>query len=59
MEARSSDNKKVRDGTKKKGKGKVSIFNFEGEDLKVLEHREDKEKGDILPSESLVDVQVK
>ncbi len=53
------DNKKVRDGTKKKSKGKVSIFNFEGKDLKVLERQEDRERGDILPFESLVYVQVK
>ncbi len=59
MEARVCDNKKVRDGTKKKSKGKVSIFNFEGKDLKVLERQEDRERGDILPFESLVYVQVK
>jgi hypothetical protein len=38
MEARASRKKKIQDGTKKKGKGKVSDSNFEGEDSRVLEH---------------------
>ncbi len=43
MEARASRKNKIQDGTKKKGKGKVSYSNFEGGDSKVLEHQEDRE----------------
>ncbi len=59
LEARASGKKKVQDGAKKKGKGRILDSNFEGEDSRVLEHYEDKEREDILPFESLVDVQVK
>jgi len=38
MEARASDKKKNQDGAKKKGKGRVSDSNVEGEDSRVLEH---------------------
>jgi hypothetical protein len=54
MEARASGKKKVQDGAKNKGKGKVSNSNFEGKDSRVSEHHEDREKEDILPSKSLV-----
>jgi hypothetical protein len=59
MEARASRKKKIQDGTNKKGKGKVSDSNFEGEDSRVLEHQKDRKRKDIFPSESLVDVQVR
>jgi hypothetical protein len=59
MEARASRKNKIQDGTKKKGKGKVSYSNFEGGDSRVLEHQEDKERKDILPSKSLINVQVR
>lgn len=38
MEVRASGKKKVHDGAKEKGKGKVLDSNFEGEDSRVLEH---------------------
>jgi hypothetical protein len=38
MEVRASGKKKIQDGAKKKGKGKVLNSNFEGEDSRVLEH---------------------
>jgi hypothetical protein len=44
---------------KKKGKGNFLNSNFEGEDSKVPKHHEEREREDIIPSESLVDVQVR
>jgi hypothetical protein len=38
METRARGKKRVQDGTKDKGKGKVSNSNFQGDDSRVLEH---------------------
>jgi hypothetical protein len=58
MEVKAIGKKKVHDEAKKKGKGKVLDSNFEGEDSRVLEHQEDRERY-ILPSKSLIDVQMR
>jgi hypothetical protein len=38
METRARGKKKVQDGAKNKGKGKVSDSNFQGDDSRVMEH---------------------